>query len=156
MNLWCRWFLLFSSLILPSQLLAFSGMARRSRAHVQQNHWLLSRDDLLLTRDADCNSRQTLGHCEFPTALEASTVPPIGLVRHIGMLSVAALVVKGLKRILFANDDQPKVGIMERCPWPFIFFHDPKQGFKDPSTWTTLLYIAIWRFVKAYQAFKLS
>eukprot|EP00521_Asterionellopsis_glacialis_P005417 CAMPEP_0195269022 /NCGR_PEP_ID=MMETSP0706-20130129/13516_1 /TAXON_ID=33640 /ORGANISM="Asterionellopsis glacialis, Strain CCMP134" /LENGTH=77 /DNA_ID=CAMNT_0040324041 /DNA_START=126 /DNA_END=356 /DNA_ORIENTATION=- len=23
----------------------------------------------------------------------------------------------------------------ERCPWPFIFFHDPTTGFQDWQTW---------------------
>ena len=25
-----------------------------------------------------------------------------------------------------------------RCPWPFIFFHDPGQGMKDWQTWAVI------------------
>ncbi len=25
-----------------------------------------------------------------------------------------------------------------RCPWPFIFFHDPKTGMTDWQTWVVL------------------
>lgn len=157
MNL--QWYLhLLVVINLPLQLLAFSGPARRNPSqHVRQNQWL-SRDHKLLTSRNDCSSSQSfLGQRRFSKALRATPVPPIGLVRHVGILSLASLVTKGLKRKFLSNDaEQPQVGVMDRCPWPFIFFHDPKQGFKDPPTWTALLYITIWRCIKAYQAFKLS
>ncbi len=33
------------------------------------------------------------------------------------------------------DNDSPSQG---RCPWPFIFFHDPKTGMTDWQTWVVL------------------
>lgn len=149
---------LFVVIIIPLQLLAFPGASRRSPSqHVRQNQWLSRDHNLVRRNDIRSSPSYFLGQRKFSKALTATPVPPIGLVRHVGILSLASLVTRGLKRkFLSNNDEQPQVGVMDRCPWPFIFFHDPKQGFKDPPTWTALLYITIWRCIKAYQAFKLS
>ena len=31
-----------------------------------------------------------------------------------------------------------------RCPWPFVFFHDPYQGMKDWQTWFTIGIVLCW------------
>lgn len=31
----------------------------------------------------------------------------------------------------------------DRCPWPFIFSHDPKQGFKDNQTWVVIVWVCM-------------
>ena len=33
---------------------------------------------------------------------------------------------------------------VERCPWPFIFFHDPKTGFQDWQTWMVIGLVLCW------------
>ena len=45
-------------------------------------------------------------------------------------------------------------GILDRCPWPFIFFHDFKQGLRDKPTWITFTYIILWRCFKYIQKSK--
>lgn len=32
----------------------------------------------------------------------------------------------------------------ERCPWPFVFFHDPVTGMKDWQTWAILGLALCW------------
>jgi hypothetical protein len=32
----------------------------------------------------------------------------------------------------------------KRCPWPFVFMHDPMQGFKDWQTWWLVGLILAW------------
>jgi hypothetical protein len=33
----------------------------------------------------------------------------------------------------------------KRCPWPFIFAHDPAQGMKDWQTWAFIFIVfAVW------------
>mmetsp|Transcript_27326 Transcript_27326/g.40471 ORF Transcript_27326/g.40471 Transcript_27326/m.40471 type:complete len:135 (+) Transcript_27326:69-473(+) len=41
-------------------------------------------------------------------------------------------------------------GVKERCPWPFVFFHDPQTGMKDYQTWIVLglLLCYIWSFLE--------
>ena len=41
-----------------------------------------------------------------------------------------------------------KAGVMDRCPWPFIFFHDPKQGMRDAPTYVVLCWMVLWRLWK--------
>jgi len=40
--------------------------------------------------------------------------------------------------------EQKKKG--ERCPWPFVFMHDPKTGMKDYQTWVLIgiIFSCIW------------
>ena len=155
MNLLHLRLLIVGSLVLPLQALSCSGVRLVSPSRTSK---VTVRSNLFPTRSnlPDKNSLRTSVEYRQPTALAASSVPPIGLVGHVGIMSIATLVVKRLYRSFFLKEDEPSVGVMERCPWPFVFFHDPKQGLKDTPTWITLLYIIIWRCVKAYQAFKLS
>ena len=36
----------------------------------------------------------------------------------------------------------------ERCPWPFIFFHDPKTGMRDWQSWAVLGLVLCWGWSK--------
>jgi len=40
------------------------------------------------------------------------------------------------------KQQQHKAG--ERCPWPFVFFHDPHQGMKDWQTWVIMGLLMCW------------
>mmetsp|Transcript_22755 Transcript_22755/g.36946 ORF Transcript_22755/g.36946 Transcript_22755/m.36946 type:complete len:105 (+) Transcript_22755:140-454(+) len=31
-----------------------------------------------------------------------------------------------------------------RCPWPFIFFHDPATGMRDWQTWVAIGLVSSW------------
>jgi len=42
------------------------------------------------------------------------------------------------------QEQQQQQGILNRCPWPFIFFHDIKQAMKDTPTWIVIT----WAFLK--------
>jgi len=37
--------------------------------------------------------------------------------------------------------EKEKIG---RCPWPFVFFHDPMTGMKDYQTWIVLAIVCSW------------
>jgi heme oxygenase len=41
---------------------------------------------------------------------------------------------------LHTNEEDSK----GRCPWPFIFFHDPAAGFRDYQTWITIGIVLSW------------
>jgi hypothetical protein len=82
-------------------------------------------------------------------------VPPIGSLGHAALFLLATSIVRiGKKALSSSGDEVPAGGMLDRCPWPFIFFHDPKQGLKDSSTWVTLLYLVLWRCLMLYQAAK--
>ena len=36
----------------------------------------------------------------------------------------------------------------ERCPWPFVFMHDPKTGMKDYQTWVVIGIVFSWLWSK--------
>ena len=40
----------------------------------------------------------------------------------------------------------------KRCPWPFVFMHDPAQGMKDYQTWIVigLFFCYLFKFVKSF------
>mmetsp|Transcript_8057 Transcript_8057/g.9723 ORF Transcript_8057/g.9723 Transcript_8057/m.9723 type:complete len:251 (-) Transcript_8057:631-1383(-) len=77
----------------------------------------------------------------------------LGFWGHSGLLLVSTLVVTLLKKVFSfssaeVQQEQQQAGILNRCPWPFIFFHDVKQGMKDTPTWITLTWIGLWRLLK--------
>lgn len=39
----------------------------------------------------------------------------------------------------------------DRCPWPFIFFHDPATGMRDYQTWIVIGLILCWCWSKIQQ-----
>jgi hypothetical protein len=85
----------------------------------------------------------------------SSTSTKIGFLGHFVLFLVSTMLVKMIYRafILKETADTPKpAGIMNRCPWPFIFFHDIQQGFKDSPTWVVMLYMVLWRVLVATTA----
>ncbi len=42
------------------------------------------------------------------------------------------------------GDDRGIISKKERCPWPFVFFHDPKTGMKDWQTWCVMGLSVCW------------
>lgn len=88
------------------------------------------------------------------TAIFFPVTPQIGIFGHACLFILATMIVNISKNIFFFSKDQTTsseaVGILDRCPWPFIFFHDPRQGFKDKPTWIMFTYIALWRCFKYY------
>lgn len=83
----------------------------------------------------------------------------IGFWGHSGLALLSFVLVKAVYAAIRASresndgDDQQQqqqpAGILNRCPWPFIFFHDIKQGFKDSPTWMVVTWVALWRIIKA-------
>ncbi|CAB9526067.1 expressed unknown protein [Seminavis robusta] len=82
----------------------------------------------------------------------------IGFLGHSGLLLASTVLVLLIKQLLatiqqarkgedYATDES-NGGMMDRCPWPFIFSHDPIQGLKDPPTWIVVTWIALWRITK--------
>jgi len=66
----------------------------------------------------------------FPSPPPPSTQCPFGFTGpnpHGPAKSVSAPAKKEV--------DSKKHDDSARCPWPFIFFHDPGQGFRDWQTW---------------------
>lgn len=91
-----------------------------------------------------------------------SSATTLGLAGHTGLFLVSALMVNIIKAVFFTKppteeeellastgDAPPKQsGMMDRCPWPFIFFHDPKQGMKDSPTWVMVCWYCLYRLWK--------
>ena len=83
----------------------------------------------------------------------------MGLAGHSGLLlasTILVLLAKAFWKTVqqsrnIQNDPEEAIssGPMDRCPWPFIFSHDPVQGIKDPPTWILITWYALWRIVKA-------
>ena len=48
------------------------------------------------------------------------------------------------------NKQKQTAGKTGRCPWPFVFFHDPLQGMQDYQTWIVvgLLLCWIWSYIQ--------
>uniref|UniRef100_A0A7S4M8H8 Uncharacterized protein n=2 Tax=Odontella aurita TaxID=265563 RepID=A0A7S4M8H8_9STRA len=79
----------------------------------------------------------------------------VGFFGHSGLLLLSIILVNVIKGLLFppTDADEPKpAGMMNRCPWPFIFFHDLQQGFKDSPTWVVVVWVALWRCLKCYRS----
>jgi len=76
----------------------------------------------------------------------------IGFLGHSGLALLSVFLVKAVYAVFFQKDaavrDQQPAGILNRCPWPFIFFHDIKQGLKDSPTWMVVTWVALWRLTK--------
>ena len=91
-----------------------------------------------------------------------SSATTLGFVGHTGLLLVSTLIINIIKAIFFTKPPteeeellastgdaaQKQTGMMDRCPWPFIFFHDPKQGMKDSPTWVMLCWYCLYRLWK--------
>eukprot|EP00978_Attheya_sp_CCMP212_P030028 scaffold108964_cov53-Attheya_sp.AAC.1 len=78
-------------------------------------------------------------------------IAAIGFFGHSGMFLVSCILVKLVYSAVSSSDDTPKpqyAGIMNRCPWPFIIFHDPKQFLKDSPTWVVVVWVSLWRIIK--------
>ena len=87
-------------------------------------------------------------------AAEAASSSSIGFFGHSGLLLASIVLVRSLyavipaTRTLKQQQQQEQAGILDRCPWPFIVFHDIKQFFKDSPTWIVLCWIVLWRIIK--------
>ena len=82
-----------------------------------------------------------------------SQAASIGFLGHSGLLLASTILVKIVYQLFIVKkaegDEEPQpAGIMNRCPWPFIFFHAPIQGLKDSSTWVAVTWIVLWRISK--------
>lgn len=86
------------------------------------------------------------------------TLPPlhskIGFMGHSKLLLASTLFVV-LAKVFWKTlqqsrgiELQEEEGMMDRCPWPFIFTHDPIQGLKDSPTWIMVTWLAMWRLLK--------
>lgn len=81
----------------------------------------------------------------------------LGISGHCGLLIVSIILANIIKSLPFskAGSDAPvpqQAGLMDRCPWPFIFFHDPKQGLKDSPTLVVVLWAVLWKIWKVRKA----
>lgn len=105
------------------------------------------------------SNRMTRSHTSRPLLSSATS---LGIASHAGLLLGSTLFVNIVKAIFFtkppteeeellasSGDELPKQsGMMDRCPWPFIFFHDPKQGMKDSPTWVVVCWYILYRVWK--------
>lgn len=73
----------------------------------------------------------------------------IGFFGRSGLFLLSVFLVKLVYSVFFPSDDETEgAGMMDRCPWPFIVFHDPKQFFKDSPTWMIVTYVVLVRITK--------
>jgi len=91
-----------------------------------------------------------------------SSATSLGFVGHSVLVLLSTLIVNIIKAAFFTKppteeeellastgDAPPKQsGMMDRCPWPFIFFHDPKTGLKDSPTWVLFFWALLYRIWK--------
>jgi hypothetical protein len=98
-----------------------------------------------------CDTLRAAGLSNETTCSQAAS---IGFLGHTGLLLASTILVKIIYQLFIVKkaetDEEPQpAGIMNRCPWPFIFFHAPIQGFKDSSTWVVVVWILLWRIAKS-------
>ena len=99
-------------------------------------------------------------HTKIRPLLSSATT--LGFVGHAGLFLVSTLIINIIKALFFTKPPteeeellastgdapQKQSGMMDRCPWPFIFFHDPKQGMKDSPTWVMVCWYCLYRIWK--------
>ena len=81
-----------------------------------------------------------------------STLGVVGINTSLMLLSI--LLVKGVYTIFYPRDksDEEPAGMLNRCPWPFIIFHDSKQFLKDSPTWMIVTWIALRSMLKVVKS----
>lgn len=72
----------------------------------------------------------------------------IGFFKQSGLFLLSVILVKLVYSVFFPSQQTQSGGMMDRCPWPFIVFHDPKQFFKDSPTWMIVTYVILLRITK--------
>jgi len=72
----------------------------------------------------------------------------IGFFGRFGLVLLSVFLVKLVYAAFFPSETNQTGGMMDRCPWPFIVFHDPKQFFKDSPTWMIVTYVVLLRVAK--------
>ena len=72
----------------------------------------------------------------------------IGFFGRSGLFLLSVILVKLVYSVFFPSEQAQSGGMMDRCPWPFIVFHDPKQFFKDSPTWMIVTYVILLRITK--------
>jgi hypothetical protein len=80
----------------------------------------------------------------------------VGFFGHSGLFLISVLLVRFVYKIFFPapEGEQQPAGMLNRCPWPFVIFHDPKQFFKDSPTWMCVSWVILWRMTKLVAARK--
>ena len=121
----------------------------------KQRHYLPKETLLPTTTNASIFSRldtlRAAGFSKPNNKMSTSTAvqTSIGFLGHFGLFVLSTVMVSLGKRLFVPPSDEPQqAGILNRCPWPFIFFHDPKQGLKDAPTWVVVLYLILVRATK--------
>lgn len=86
------------------------------------------------------------------TVLIPRAAAAIGFWGHGGLFLASILLVKTVYATWFNKlenaDQMAPAGILSRCPWPFVIFHDPKQFLKDSPTWVVFTWLVLWRLVR--------
>jgi hypothetical protein len=94
-------------------------------------------------------------------ATAPATTTSIGFLGHSGLIFISIVLVRRVYGAIRSHQisstsskdipPPPPAGILDRCPWPFVVFHDVRQFFRDSPTWVTLLYVVLWRAIKMAQ-----
>jgi hypothetical protein len=111
---------------------------------------IISRKNILSNLWTRCDTLRAAGLSNQRTCSQAVS---IGFLGHTGLFLASTVLVKTIYQFFFVKkaetDEEPQpAGIMNRCPWPFIFFHAPIQGVKDSSTWVVVTWIVLWWIAK--------
>jgi len=133
--------------VLPRHQLFGSRVAGRQHGEQQPRSVVTFAKDIAL-RMLDT---RTAIDCRQQPALLAASSSILGFWGHSGLALISIVLVKIVYALFFRrnDDDAPQqAGILNRCPWPFIFFHDIKQGFKDSPTWMVVTWVTLWRLTK--------
>mmetsp|Transcript_6997 Transcript_6997/g.8717 ORF Transcript_6997/g.8717 Transcript_6997/m.8717 type:complete len:232 (-) Transcript_6997:199-894(-) len=106
-------------------------------------------------RDDDANSRGGSGTGGLATTAVGGTAGvaysySVALINKGSLLLLSMILVNTFRRVFFPapSDAVESAGIMDRCPWPFIFFHDVKTGLKDSPTWIMIVWFVLCRVWK--------
>jgi hypothetical protein len=116
---------------------------------------LLRRSNTLQSAGIDMDNPKLVVAAVVAPATTQS-VAKLGFWGHFALSMTSIVLVKIIYRLFVlkpapADDDPPPpAGILNRCPWPFIFFHDIKQGFKDSPTWMVVTWIVLWKISRKF------
>lgn len=72
-------------------------------------------------------------------------------LKHVGWLVTSTLFVNAIRTTFLIPEGTPPQPLIrgDRCPWPFIFFHDLKTAVRDYQTWIVALYVLMLRLTSS-------
>jgi hypothetical protein len=145
--------LVLSLFVLISSTQAFFIPQEATRTVMKSRSQLPQGAETLLFGSAP--RQRTENTSSIPVLSKANSSLAIGFFGQSGLLLLSILLVTFVTTVFFPSPEGERpAGILNRCPWPFVVFHDPKQFLKDSPTWMCVTWVALWRITKIVAARK--